>query len=339
MLQTMPKQVSLPERKILSTRQQIFDYINLYNGIKDFYFSLYNCDQNGSYENCKLDKIYFDIDNGHSYENVDKLHFYCKLHNLQHSIYFSGNGFWFFIYTSNYNNIKNKSGCLKNAQLLLLKEANVVKTDVDLKCSDIARVCRFPATQNLKALNRENRISFARFLTEEEFKQGLGFIKELSKTQDVSYYQNPKKYVLNELKYDIAMFDKPCEELFISVEIQNFNFKVNDEKIKNFPPCVKNILLKIYVTWDEQFVSINYMMNKGYTRDECMKVMDKYMENKIDPKIGVPNYPSWRRLVVKHVNNVYRRQHLVWGCNSVKSKGMCPVKNICSEIQNLYVIV
>lgn len=330
MFSKFPRQISLPWRFIVETKKDFLYFVNKYNSIKDIYISLYNYEKNTGFNNCHIDKIAFDIDNDNSLDTVKKLQFYCKLYNFQHSIMFSGNGFWFFVYTKNYEKLTNRKQALKNAQLSILKNASIKLSDIDQHCiGDIARVCRVPSTINLKSIHKK-RVAFARFLKENEI-TNLNDIKKLSQKQDNEYYYKPDNFKFNELKIDLKTYD--CE---ITTQFEPIKIITNNESVKeDLPECIKTILSQNYVHWRERFFVLTFLMNNGYSQNDAVNIMKKYLLGKKHPKKSQDNFYSMYKIERQH-EYIYNKPDLFFSCKEVKEYGFCN-KRTCEHIDKLYV--
>ncbi len=65
---TFPREVGSPKRKLIKNRNQFYNFVNLYNKHKTIYYSIYNCDDFHNFDNCTIDKIFFDFDGEQAYE-------------------------------------------------------------------------------------------------------------------------------------------------------------------------------------------------------------------------------------------------------------------------------
>ena len=82
LINKFPRQVAFPQRVICQTEKQFYTMINLLNGKKaKLYFSIYNCDLMGNFDNASIDKIFFDMDKP-EVEPIIRAHKNCKYKHL-----------------------------------------------------------------------------------------------------------------------------------------------------------------------------------------------------------------------------------------------------------------
>ena len=95
-----PRELGFPRRKFVVNKKEFYNLINIYNGKKTVFFSVYDCDKFRNYDNCKLDKIFIDVDGKNAYRDTIRLHSYCLEYNIKHIMLFSGRkGFHVYIST------------------------------------------------------------------------------------------------------------------------------------------------------------------------------------------------------------------------------------------------
>jgi len=99
-LNNFPREVGSP-RKTVYSKKELLDYINLYNGRKNaiyssiYYFDTVTITNRPDYETAVIDCLYFDFDDKDcdAYNEVKKLHLFCKDKNIKHKINMSGRGY------------------------------------------------------------------------------------------------------------------------------------------------------------------------------------------------------------------------------------------------------
>ena len=116
LIDDMPKAIGVPERIVFYDKTKLLDYVNLWNGKKRIFLSLYNV------ANPQINKLWFDFDSEDSFKNMLIMHNYCNEHNYRHIVVFSGGGFHLYIYTKNYENLVDKKMALKLMQEFICKE-------------------------------------------------------------------------------------------------------------------------------------------------------------------------------------------------------------------------
>lgn len=310
LIENWPREIGIPYRKMIRNKNEFWENINLFNGLKTIYYSLYNCNEEGSYENCLIDKLWFDMDNDNSLKCI--LNFHKKLKNLKHLLIFSGRGFHVYIFTKGYEFIKNKKDCLYNAQLNMLKFIGLKeKIDIDERpLGDIARIVRVPNTQHIETKK------FCITLTEEDLEKGLDWIKEKAKKPCYEF-----TYYGNEL-FDISKFDIERTEKIEMIKIPE-NVKIEIDRnslLKNIPVCISNMMIKDYVDWDSRYHIISYFRDRGYIIQETNEILIKYLKGKI--KHGHDNYEHCI-LTEKQLQYLYKRPELFFSCDRIKKDGHC----------------
>lgn len=317
-----PKQIAFPIRVETFSFDEFMYLFNQYNMRKEkLYYSLYNCDVQGHFSDVKIDKIAFDFDSDKCVENILKLHKELQKRDLKHLMIFSTGGFWLYIFTKNYNNIINKKDCLANIQEAIAKKMNFKialgeKGDI---CSsligDIARIARLPLSYD------KGRGLYAIPVTEEDLKKGYDYIKEKAKSRvyDFVYY--------GENLLDISKYDWTREKSYVSnVKFEEIEYDVEeDELIKDFPQCIKNILMgKDLCSWENRYFFALFCREFGLSKALCDKIAKKYFSRvtnhgTLDGK-GT-NYDVWCKF--RTLEYAYSRDAFFPSYKTMMQKGLC----------------
>lgn len=244
LIQYWPREVATPLRlrPVIDTSEQFFKMVNYLNGIKNVYFSLYDCDKYSNFDNCIIDKVVYDFDDGkRSLQKIRDTIPLLKKSKLKYSIVFSGNkGFHLYIYTKPDKKIKNRHHVLFNAHHKIMKELNLIEeVDVDSKLiGDIKRIIRCPNTMHLKS-----RL-YAIPLTAQEIETfSYRQIREIAQQPRLQFFiHGTKLFNLEGLDYT------PKRAQFENIPDYNYNINLSadDEQIgkiiEKFHPCIKSWL-------------------------------------------------------------------------------------------------
>lgn len=254
------------------------------------------------------------------------MHLYLLKHNIKHLVLFSGEkGFHLYIFTQNYENLKNLKNTLLNVHNYFIKEFNVNNgIDVDNHIiGDINRLMRIPNTQHL------NSKLYCIPITTEDLVLGKNHIMNKAKKQNFKFTY----YSLN--LFDISKFDNG----YSSYIPQTYNF-VNKEKVEisinkqqlldELPPCLQNILVQPYIHWTERFYVIKYLNHIGYSNGEIDLFLKQFLEGKKHPIKNTDNFEHY----IKERQNLYvTNNKSLFSCSKIKSQGLCPVQGLCNKIR------
>ena len=272
LIKYFPRQVSFPQRVTCDTEDEFYKFMDKLNGIKrKLYYSLYNCNNEGKFNNAMIDKIAFDLDSEMSFDNVKKLNKYCVEKNLKHIMIFSTGGFWFYIFTKNYQSINNKKDALGNAQRHIANECGLSigdekVADIDHHIiSDIARVGRMPNTYDIP------RQMYCIPIYESDLRKGMEDLKKEAKKQrfHFEYY--------GEGLLDMKQFDYANEKIRVDIPDGDYDYeKSEDSALKTLYPCVMEWLtITEKATWKARWYATLWFRDMGYPRSFVEKLMKK----------------------------------------------------------------
>ncbi|MHA1868723.1 MAG: hypothetical protein ACTSXD_11820 [Candidatus Heimdallarchaeaceae archaeon] len=309
---TFPREVG-PPRKVVTDMKQFLDYINLYNGKrKALYTSIYmfkniNEEWKPDYNSAIVDKLYFDFDDKscNAWEECNRLHQTCFEQNLKHIVVFSGRGYHLYIFTTHYNPTYKKEA-IRGGQTYFIDKLNLT---VDRQVlGNVAQLARIPNTYHSKAKR------FCIPLTKEQFEKGDKFIKHLAKEQNFV-----KDIIIGEKLFDLKRFDiKKEPEFNLNLpEITSKSFNTTSIT-RDLPPCILNILNKEIKRWKDRYLIILYFKEKGYTREEVLEILKKYLtKQKLYHCIKEE----------RQLQYLFERDDLVFpSCKRMKEDGFCPGK-------------
>ena len=274
--------------------------------------------------NIIIDKIWLDLDSEKSFENIKKLHVWCRKNNYKHLLIFSGLGFHFYIFT-NKNVLKNPKIALKSAQIEIAKQNNLTigepKThDIDEHIiGDIARVCSIPNTFNCR------RKRYCIPITEEDLEKGLEFIREKAKKRVLKFkIYGTKLFDISRFDVDVKNDYYELAELDEEIEIE-----INKDKLlKNLPPLIAQLLLKKTPGWRDRFIIISYLRDSGYLLQETIQILKHFLTpEKFRHCFSVEHQPQY----------LYKRFDLIFPTNNkLLSEGYELTKKDVRLFNNLY---
>lgn len=307
---TFPREVGAP-RKLVHNMKEYLNYINLNNGKKSaVYTTVYSfrhIHENGykpQYESVIVDKLYFDFDDKecNAYNEANKLHQYCKQENIKHSIVMSGRGYHVYIYTIT-SIFKYKKDTVKGGQMFFINK-------LDLLCDrqvigDICRLTRVPNTYNIKGHR------FCIPLTEKQFNNGDKIIKENAVKQNFV-----SDVFIGEKLFNLKQFDKITESEY-NLDMGDMKSSI-DTKLGKLPHCIQGVLNNPNINYRGRYLAILYFKEKGYTKDEVFKILEKYLS----PKKLYHCVKEERQL-----QYLFGRDDLIFpSCEKIKSDNQCPGK-------------
>lgn len=306
-----PLEIAIPYRFIVNTKQEFINRINMYNGYKRIFYSLY------SKQHLIIDKVFLDLDSNKSYDNVIKLHNWCTEKDYKHSVIFSGGGFHFYFYT-NKKEYKNPKLMLlqtqhKIAQINNLSIGDPVNSDIDNHIvGDIARVVTLPGSYNIK------RRKYAQSLSESELMSGIENIKQNNRQSFTIHTYGSKLLNLEDFAFDV-----------IEENVENYNnidikLQENNKDIKDLPKCLHQILLDVNSLddWRGRWIATCLLQEHGYTNDAIDKLAKKYFSAIKRTDNYRNNYEHWKKVKVLE----YSERQICPSCDILIREGRCPKK-------------
>lgn len=336
---TFPRQIGIPKRYNIKDMDEFIKFVDFWNDKVRIFPSIYNytADEEVDNKNLNVDKLYYDFDSKNCYDNIVRFHNWLAERNLKHIILFSGAGFHLYVFTKNYEKLKNRKDALFNAQRHLAKElgfsiGNSEVADIDEHIvGDVARIATLLGTWNVK------RKRYCIGVTESMLEKGYQFIENLAKKQQLSY-----KFYGTEL-FDISPFDteRPSH---VEAFVNNPKIRLQidkDEFLKSLPVCVSNILLMKHLGFKRRGWVICYLRDKGYYLNETIQILEKYLSpsefihcttRKIAPGYKEPGEEQPQYFYKPWV----RDKHNFPGCWKLKSLGECPHNYDCEHSKKIY---
>jgi len=330
LLKYYPRQVAYPERRTCLNEKQFFNSLNSLNNVKPrLYFSLYNCESDGSFLNPLIDKISFDFDNERCFDNVMKMIDYCDNHNYRYCIVFSTKGFWVHVLTKNYKDLNYPKDALRQSHEFIIKEIGykynkTTDSDIDFHIiGDIARVSRMIGTRDTRrnlfciSIKKEEMISY-------------DYVKELSKKQRFDIFWNNSDY------FDIKPFDNKVfkEHKFMDLPLIKCEINVDDKIVQILPPCVQDMLLKQEkATYRGRFLFTIYMRELGFNKITTDELARKYFSLYKRTDELDNNYEHYQKVHCLDLAYANERQFFP-NCETLFGEGFCNGR--CKYYNKLY---
>ncbi len=281
-----PREMGNPKRKVARNMTQLLDFINANNGVSNLYLSVYNFLEfrkpwmHPIYESAIIDRIYFDFDqkikeNGEwvsqpAYENMLKLHEWCMKHDYIHFPRFTGSGYDTIVLTNSNTFIKNKQVCVWDAVLWLSKKLNF---QVDPQVKDVLpRIYRIENSFNIKETARR----FCIPLNKDIIYLGEEKIREIAMKQRFTNNSYGTKF------WNIVDFDAEFSQFDDFLPMMDFNIDEKNfaELSEKIPDCVKAILSRKDLGWEERRIVVLALRDNCYLLDETISILRKHLSAK-----------------------------------------------------------
>lgn len=381
-LQYFPKQIAFIGKVIVKSKEDLFRILDNFNntgrtinGMKTVYLSLYDACIKQANETCcinniggthfckaKLDKIHFDLDNDRARKTALRLLLYCLKNNYKCLVVCSGKDkplrFHFYLFTKNYEQIKNTKATLWLAQHFIINDINsIIKGnikaipenknynywcvnlqkqglynqekitigqgsthDIDTQLiGDIARVVRLINTKHMESLLYCIPISF------EDILQGEEFLLNKMQKQNFNFTFYGTDY------FDISKFDNKdlVQERIKLITLTSEEHKeINtEEALKTVKAlCVKKWLVQDpYTHYEDRYDIINYFSDTGWSYLEIDQILKKYLKGKKhETKRQQDNYDHMA-FTEKQLQRLFfngREKHR-FSCRRIQARGEC----------------
>lgn len=320
LLKHWPREIAFPQRQIVVSPKDFSEKVTAYNGKKNIYFSLYNCCSHSEYrrgsasnfDNAVIDKVFFDLDGeglDKPLQDLKKLIAYCQTRKLKFCMVFSGKkGFHFYIFCKE---TKNRL-LLKNCQEYLTK---ILGINVDRHIvGDVARISRVPNTWHLTGGRYCIPIGLG------DVKKGVDWVLEKAKNPAPNFYIYGKELL------DLSSLPNVEKELANNGDLPVFDYDkildVNDDVVKDFPPCVQSWL----TTYENsihrnRFLFALYCAHSGLTPEECNSLAKKYYGQMKERKGRRTRYQEFR--AERALEYAYTKDFIIPSCNRLFKEGAC----------------
>lgn len=314
-----PRQVSLPQRRTVE-RDDFYDIINKFNGIKRVFASIYNYTGNPSFDNLNINinKVFFDFDGANSIENVKRLNTCLSNNGFRHIVLFSGAGFHVYLFTEACDANTNYKQYVLKTQEHFIKQLNL---SVDEKViGDVARVATVPNTWNTR------RQRFCIPVTEKDLERGFDYVAAKAKNQEFDFnIVGDKLFDIRKLGVTVEC-GNDCNITEVSDETKR---EIQSNSVLNsLPLCISTPLFKAKkerIGWRSRYLIIQYLIDAGYLPGEIKAVFEHFM----DPK-------EFNHCVKeeRQIDYVYRRDGNTFPrCESLKQERFCVCHGLCDKTQ------
>ena len=280
MFDIMPR-LLFKKRKLVTTMHEFIRLINLHNGKTNLYTSLYkfnNILPKIDYSSVEVDKIYFDLDNGKSHENMKKLYKYANKNRYQYAVFFSGRGYHFYFLVKPTSKLRYPKEALRQSQIKIAEDCGLTigqceHADIDAHVvGDTSRMTRIPNTYNIR------RGRYCIPLSKKQI-ETLSH-KEIEKLALKQNYINNNIY--GKIYFPIDKYDTIKQNYYYQYVIKDTSSSsYNTTHIfKNIPPCINKIIKQKTLGYNERAIVILYMRDKGYSKLETIKFLKEHLTKK-----------------------------------------------------------
>jgi len=322
-----PREIGTPKRVVVYSMEEMLDKVNKLNGKVKVFVDIYNFTSNPKVDEQALDvdKIFFDLDSDEGIEKIKKMHKWASENDYKHIMFFSGKGFHFYLLATGYQNLKNKTDTVYNAQHFIAEEIGLTigekrTHDIDQKTvGRISQMATFPGTWNC------SRERYCIGVTEEDLERGYDYIREKAKKQNLDF-----KYYGSKL-FDISKFDTERPKEFPLLEIsKDLKIKIDGDKfLRSIPPCIAHWLDMEHIGYDRRGYLICYLRDTGYLLEETIQILDKYMKDRAEfihctTSNVAPGYHVRGEKQPQYLYGRGRNRTGFPSCEKIKALGDCP---------------
>ena len=306
-------EIFIDPRRILVHQQSTIDnFIEIFNGKKHIYQTLYYYVDEPKVNKVLVDKIYLDFDakDDGFFEDTKTVAKYLYDRDIMFYIRFSGRGFHIFIMLDK-KWLKNPKIAIKQYVQSLHQKTNT-KSDSSV-VGDLRRVVRVPNTINIKSHKYCIAITYDTLMN-----CTYDQICDLASNKGPLYdYYNGYKLL------DISGWDK---EISVS-NGKTFNINVKSDLITNdIPPCVKKMMENPVLGWRYRAFVIVCLRDLGYTEEEIESILYSFLtEEKFNHSMND------ERQLDRYMND---ETFLFPNCETLNEEGWCVNEN-CNG-HNLY---
>lgn len=288
-----------PRRIVIHNASQIKQYVEMYNGKKHLYKTVYNYVDIPSQDHALVDKIFLDFDahEKNFFEDVRTVAKYLYEQNIVFYIRFSGRGFHIYIELVPAW-VRSPKRAIKNFVRDLHKETGT-KSDPAV-VGDLRRVARMINTLNLKSNRYCISISY-KTLMEKTYEEIFNLAITKGSTKD---------YINGENQLDISPWDQEAR-IVQSQKIISKTIKLSHE----FPPCIKEMMKDPFLAYRERFYVIIFLRELGYTREEIENILQSFLDT------------EWYEHCI-HEENILKylvdnEKYIFADCTTLQDEGRC----------------
>lgn len=327
LLDVFPRALGCPTQNFVAyTPEQRDDYVKRHIKVSDIYMSVYAFSEFDEYndplrDSAILDKVFFDFDSAKWFEDMKKLHAWCKIYDILHYKQYSGNGSHFFIFID--MDIEHKKEALGNFQRWIQKQLTL---KIDKKIiGDIGRIFRYPNSYNYKG--RRYCIPIPDIILEDATITEDWFYKNATK-QELSFNGWSGHKLLSLKRWDIQDL-LYCDQGDVNVNLKLIKPDIQTE-YPEFPPCVQSWLSTPDLSGEGKFYLILFLKDQLFTKVpfdelEIISILKKSLEaNEFDHYFGSKSQRGHEGHQGKKFKAIMRKDYYMPGCDEIQKKGYCP---------------
>jgi len=275
------------KRVFVASWEEFTDKMRKYNGLIHCYATIYAIPKARQYSGAIIDKIYLDLDQEEkALESVQKAHKILEMHNIMHTILFTGTGYNLYIFAEP-RLLQNPKQALRQAQNYIasicgLSIGKPDEADVDEHViGDIARIARIPFTRNIK--HDPARWCFP--LVENMIwgtHQEIIDVAEYDKVPSCCILPD-KEYIFGERKLDLSAYDSEpmvVDEMFEEVDITHLEKKYGKDEYTQFVkpifPFIQELLYNTRCGYHDRYFTILCMKELGYPMELTTLICQHY---------------------------------------------------------------
>lgn len=309
------KELFIPKTRItIQDKEEINKFIQMYNGKKNMYISVYDYKDIPNAKNAYVDRVFLDFDYDKElkfYEDVRRVAEYLNNKDYLFFIRFSGRGFHIFIMTEPEESLQQPKLAIKKFVKDLHRRTQ--STSDPAVIGDLRRVSRIIGTKNLKTGLYCIPITY-----EQLFELSYNDICKIAKKNN-----NNCDYIHGNTRLSLQLFDETKQNTspLKTETIGKLNFSTE------FPPCIKKLLSTPDLGYHQRREIICYLRDDGYSEEEVEHILEKSLSSdKFYHCIEEEN----------QVEYLFSRDDILFSsCPTQKANGIC-CSNKC-EGQNLYI--
>ncbi len=256
-----PRQFSKPERVTVGNVEELRHLIGLYYKNAKCGVSIYDFTRDHP---ITPDRIVFDFDGPNCLEECRLLH--KEFRAIRHFMVFSGKGFHFYLYTTNYGKIKDPKTTLQNVYRIVEKKWGV-KNDPSIVANAPAHCLAVPGTFNYR------RGRYTIFITEKDLDADYDAICEKAKTP-----HHPLKMYGDEY-FDLGAFDSGAPKP--AIPVMEPTLRADLPPIERWaslqPHFIQNMVLDpSKCTNKSRFYTMIWCRFQGYPKEYALNVAKHY---------------------------------------------------------------
>lgn len=299
-----------PRRLKVYSQDDINYFVNIYNGKKDLYQTVYNYEDVIDINTAIVDKIFLDFDYKSDMKflhDVRTVAQYLYDNDYLFYIRFSGNGFHIFILLDN-NKLKNPKNAIKNYVKFLHKKT---KTESDpAVIGDLRRVVRIPNTLNLKHKNKQYYcipITFDELINKSY--EDIRLSAKNPRDTNVDFINGHRLLDIVEWDTNFITQNKHTEQKII------MNTEINND----IPPCVEALMKNPMLNNAGRIQVILFFRDLGYTKVEVENILHNFLsEEKYNHSV----------FEEKQIDYLFEKDYIFNDCSIQKENGYC-VSDTC----------